>query len=295
MPQDAPLAVAAVPAIAPIMRLLFLGDLVGRGGRTAAIGALPRLREALGLDFVAVNAENAASGFGLTPQIADELFAAGADVVTLGDHAFDQKEMLSHIEREPRILRPLNLAKGAPGRGAGVYEARGGRRVAVAVALGRVFMSKPYDDPFSALDAALKTAPMPGRADAAIVEIHAEATSEKMAVGHWCDGRASLVVGTHTHVPTADAQILGRGTAYLTDAGMCGDYDSVIGMEKTEPMKRFVTGMGQGRFEPAMGAATVAGVIVETDDRTGLAIRVEQIREGGRIGARPPAGSNEAE
>jgi hypothetical protein len=266
------------------MRILFLGDLVGRAGRSAAIGAIPRLREERRLDFVVVNAENAASGYGLTLKIAEELFAAGADAVTLGDHAFDQKEMLSAIEGEPRILRPLNFAKAAPGRGARVFEAMRGRRVLVAVALGRVFMNRPFDDPFSALDAVLKSHPLGASCDAAVVEIHAEATSEKMAVGHWCDGRASLVVGSHTHVPTADAMILSRGTAYQTDAGMCGDYDSVIGMDKEEPLKRFVSGMGAGRFEPALGEATVSGVLVETDDRTGRATRVESLRLGGRIG-----------
>lgn len=262
------------------MKLLFLGDLVGRAGRSAVIEALPGLRADLGLDFIAVNAENAASGFGLTGAIADELFAAGADVVTLGDHAFDQKDILGYIEREPRLLRPLNFAKGAPGRGAGLFDATRGRKVFVAVALGRVFMSRNYDDPFSALDAALKTG---AAANARLVEIHAEATSEKMGVGHWCDGRASLVVGTHTHVPTADAMILPKGTAYQTDAGMCGDYHSVIGMDKDEPMRRFVTGMPSGRFEPALGPATICGTLVETDDRTGLARSVRALRTGGRL------------
>ena len=269
------------------MRLLFLGDLVGRAGRTAAIAALPRLRVEGRLDFIAVNAENAASGFGLTAAIADEIFAAGADVITLGDHAFDQKEMLSHIEREPRILRPLNYARGAPGRGAALFDATRGRKVFVAVALGRVFMNRPFDDPFSALDAALKTAPLGGVAQASIVEMHAEATSEKMAMGHWCDGRTSLVVGTHTHVPTADAMILPRGTAYQTDAGMCGDYDSVIGMDKVEPLKRFITGMGIARFEPALGEPTICGTLVETDDRTGLATKITPIRLDGKLKSAP--------
>jgi hypothetical protein len=269
------------------MRLLFLGDLVGRAGRNAAIKALPQLREDWQLDFVVVNAENAASGFGLTAAIADQLFAAGADVVTLGDHAFDQREMLTHIEREPRILRPLNFAKAAPGRGSGLFEATRGRKVFVAVALGRVFMNRPFDDPFSALDTALKAAPLGATAAASVVEIHAEATSEKMGIGHWCDGRASLVVGSHTHVPTADAMILAKGTAYQTDAGMCGDYDSVIGMDKLEPLKRFVSGMATARFEPALGEATLCGTFVETDDSTGLARRVAQVRLGGRLDQTP--------
>jgi metallophosphoesterase (TIGR00282 family) len=265
------------------MRLLYLGDVVGRSGRDAVAEHLPQLRARLRLDFVAINAENAAGGFGCTARIAEEMFAAGADVVTLGDHAFDQKDMLQALEREPRILRPLNIARAAPGAGVRVFSATRGRKVAVAVALGRVFMSKPYDDPFSALDAALKTAPLGGGVDAAIVEIHAEATSEKMAMGWWLDGRASLVVGAHTHVPTADAMILPKGTAYQTDAGMCGDYLSVIGMDRKEPLRRFVTGMSGERFEPSSGAATLAGVFVETDDATGRARSVAPIRVGGAL------------
>jgi metallophosphoesterase (TIGR00282 family) len=270
------------------LRLLFLGDLVGRSGRTAVIEALPRLRADWKLDFVVVNGENSASGFGINPKIASELFEAGADVVTLGDHAFDQKEILGHIGGEPRLLRPLNFAPAAPGRGHGVFTATRGRKVLVAVALGRVFMNRPFDDPFSALDAALRTAPLGGAVQAAIIEIHAEATSEKMAIGHWCDGRASLVVGSHTHVPTADAMILNRGTAYQSDAGMCGDYDSVIGMDKGEPLKRFVTGMGSERFQPSMGEVTICGTLVETDDATGLARTVSPVRLGGRLAASAP-------
>jgi hypothetical protein len=211
-------------------------------------------------------------------------------VLTLGDHAFDQKEMIAHIDREPRIVRPLNIARPAPGAGVRVFEAPRGRRVAVAVALGRVFMKQPYDDPFSALDGALRPVALTAAADAVIVELHAEATSEKMALGHWLDGRASLIVGAHTHVPTADTQILRRGSAYQTDAGMCGDYDSVIGMDKAEPLRRFVTGMPGERFSPALGAATLSGVFVETDDGTGLARRVAPLRLGGRLAECLPDG-----
>lgn len=269
------------------MKLLFLGDIVGRAGREAVVARLPDLRQEWKLDFVVINAENSASGFGMTGKIAEELFAAGADVLTLGDHAFDQKDMLTYIESEPRVLRPLNFAKQAPGRGAGIFEATRGRKVFVTVALGRVFMNRPFDDPFSALDGALKLAPL-GSVQASIVEIHAEATSEKMGVGHWCDGRTSLVVGSHTHVPTADTMILPKGTAYQSDAGMCGDYNSVIGMEKTEPLKRFITGMGSGRFEPALGDATLAGVLVVTDDQTGRAVSADPVRIGGRLAPAAP-------
>ena len=270
------------------MRILFLGDVMGRAGRTAVAERLPGLRAEWRLDFVVVNGENASGGMGLTGAHAKAILDAGADCITLGDHAFDQKDMLQFIETEPRVLRPLNFARGAPGRGVRLYEAAGGRRVAVAQVLGQVFMKRPFDDPFSAIEGALRAYPPGGQAQAVVVDMHAEATSEKMAMGHWCDGRASLVVGTHTHVPTADAQILEKGCAYLTDAGMCGDYDSVIGMEKLEPLRRFVTGMPKGRFEPAPGPATLAGVYVETDDRTARALRVAPVRVGGRLAeARP--------
>lgn len=270
------------------MRLLFLGDVVGRSGRRAVTERLPALRTDWSLDFVIVNGENSAGGFGMTVKIAQSLFEAGADVITLGDHAFDQKEMLAHVDKDQRILRPMNYACSAPGRGWGIYEASRGRKVLVAVALGRVFMSRNYDNPFSPLDDVLRRAPLGAGVQAAVVEIHAEATSEKMGIGHFCDGRASLVVGTHTHVPTSDTMILTKGTAYQSDAGMCGDYDSVIGMDKAEPLKRFVTGMGTERFEPAGGEATLAGVLVETDDRSGLARSVSPVRVGGRLeGAAP--------
>ena len=265
------------------MKLLFLGDVMGRSGRAAVAARLPKLRADWGLDFVVVNGENATSGMGLSGEHAKALLEAGADCVTLGDHAFDQKDMLQAIEREPRVLRPMNFAKTAPGKGFRVFEATGGRKVLVAQVLGQVFMKRAFDDPFSALDAVLRAHPPGGLVQAAIIDIHCEATSEKMAVGHFCDGRASLVVGTHTHVPTADAQVLPKGTAYLTDAGMCGDYDSVIGMDKAEPLRRFVTGMGRDRFTPALGEATLSGIYVETDDRTGLARRAVPVRLGGRL------------
>ncbi len=265
------------------MKLLYLGDVMGRAGRSAIRDRLPALRERLKLDFVVVNGENATSGAGLSPDHAKAILDAGADVVTLGDHAFDQKDMLTHIEREPRIIRPLNYSKAAPGKGARVFEATNGRKVLVAQVLGQVFMKRPFDDPFSAVDAVLRAHPLGGMVQASILDMHCEATSEKMGMGHFCDGRVSVVVGSHTHVPTADAMILPAGTAYQTDAGMCGDYNSVIGMEKDEPMRRFVTGMGKGRFQPAMGEATLSGLYVETDDRTGKATRVEMLREGGRL------------
>ncbi len=270
------------------MKILFLGDVMGRAGRKAVVEGLPKLRADWKLDFVVINGENASSGMGLTGTHAKALLAAGADVLTLGDHAFDQKDMLQFIETEPRVLRPLNYAKDAPGKGAGLFTAARGQKVLVTQALGQVFMKRPFDDPFSALDATLRKHPLGGLANAILVDIHCEATSEKMGIGHFCDGRASVVVGTHTHIPTGDAQILPGGTAYQTDAGMCGDYNSVIGMDKTEPLRRFVTGMPKARFTPALGAATLSGLYVETDDRTGKATRVEMVRQGGRLAQAGP-------
>jgi len=270
------------------MRILFLGDVMGRSGRTAITTHLPTLRTDWRLDFVVVNAENTSNGTGLTAAHAKLILDAGADVITLGDHAFDQKDMMSFISQEPRILRPINYAKAAPGQGARVYEDVRGRKVLVAQVLGQVFMKRPFDDPFSAIDGVLKSHPMGGQVQASLVDVHAEATSEKMAMGHWCDGRASILVGTHTHVPTADAMILPGGTAYQTDAGMCGDYNSVIGMEKDEPLRRFITGMPKDRFTPAKEEATLAGLFVETDDRSGKALSIAQVRHGGRLQSAAP-------
>ena len=271
------------------MRLAFFGDVVGKSGRDGISDHLPGLRRDLKLDFVVVNAENAAGGFGVTENSARQLFDAGADCLTLGNHSWDQREALTYIVREPRLLRPANYPHlmDAPGRGADVFVLPDGRRVLVISVLGRVHMD-PMDDPFSAVERELNTAPLGVVADAVIVDVHAEATSEKMAMGHFCDGRASLVVGTHTHVPTADCQILTGGTAYQTDAGGCCDYDSVIGNDKEEPLRRFTTRLSGGRYAPASNPTTVCGVYVETDDRTGLATRVEPIRVGGRLSPNIP-------
>ncbi len=262
---------------------------MGRSGRSGIIERLPQLRADWGLDFVVVNAENASNGAGLTAKHAKLLLDAGADVLTLGDHAFDQKDMMQFCEAEPRIIRPLNFSKAAPGKGARVFEASRGRKVLVAQVLGQVFMKRAFDDPFSAVETVLKAHPLGGTVNASLIDVHCEATSEKMAMGHYCDGRASVVVGTHTHVPTADAMILPAGTAFQTDAGMCGDYNSVIGMQKEEPLRRFITGMPKSRFEPAAGEATLSGLYVETDDRTGKATRVEQVRQGGRLSQQGPS------
>jgi metallophosphoesterase (TIGR00282 family) len=264
------------------MRILFIGDVLGRSGRTAVLTRLPGLIRDWRLDFVVVNGENAAGGFGITEAIYQELVDTGVDAITLGNHAWDQREALVFIERAPRLVRPINYPPGSPGRGAALIEARNDARVLVVNAMGRIFMD-PLDDPFAAIERELSACALKGMADAIIIDIHCEASSEKQAMGHLCDGRASLVVGTHTHVPTADHQILPGGTAYLTDVGMSGDYNSIIGMSKEEPMNRFVRRIPSGRFEPSLGEATLCAVAVETDDATGLARRIGAVRLGGRL------------
>jgi metallophosphoesterase (TIGR00282 family) len=261
------------------MRLLFLGDIVGRPGRNAVTERLPGLRERWRLDCVVINGENAAGGFGITEAICDEILAAGADAITLGNHSWDQREALVFIERQPRLLRPANYPPGTPGRGANLIDTHSGKRVLVINVMGRLFMDA-LDDPFAVADREIETCPLGQVADAIVVDVHAEATSEKQALGHHLDGRASLVVGTHTHTPTSDHRILGGGTAYLSDAGMCGDYDSVLGMQKEESIRRFLQKTPGPRMEPGQGEGTLCGVAVETDDRTGLARGAHAVRLG---------------
>ena len=269
------------------MRILFLGDLVGRSGRGAVIEALPKLRERYRLDFVVVNGENAAGGFGISEAILIELLDAGADVVTTGNHVFDQREALVFIERHDRLLRPINFPQGTPGKGVGLFKAKTGADVLVINAMGRVFMAD-LDDPFRAVERELEACGLKIGADAILIDFHAEATSEKEAMGHFVDGRASGVIGTHTHVPTADEQILRSGTAYISDAGMCGDFDSVLGMDKEEPLSRFLTKIPTGRFAPALGEATLCGVGIDVDDATGLARAIAPLRLGGRLSQTEP-------
>ncbi|MCQ8784215.1 TIGR00282 family metallophosphoesterase [Mangrovibrevibacter kandeliae] len=271
------------------MRFLFLGDMVGRSGRTAVADRLPGLIADFRLDFVVVNGENAAGGFGVTEEILQDTLKAGADVVTTGNHVWDQREALEFAPRQERFLRPLNFPPGTPGRGSGLFEARNGARVLVANIMGRVFMSPDLDDPFRCAGDLVAACPLGEQADATILDFHAEATSEKQSMGHFLDGRVSLVVGTHTHVPTADHQILVGGTAFQSDAGMCGDYDSSLGMEKEEPLNRFLTKVSRGRFEPAQGEATICGLAVEISDRTGLAEKVAPLRLGPRLAEAIPA------
>ncbi len=262
------------------MNILFLGDLIGKPGRDVVGERLARLRAQLKLDLVIANGENAAGGFGITRSIAEELFAAGVDVISTGNHWADQKEILGYIETEDRILRPANYPKGTPGRGANLYQTPAGSVLVINV-MGRVFMDA-LDDPFAAVERELSACPLAEGADAIVVDVHAEATSEKMAMGHFCDGRASLVVGSHQHVPTGDAQILPGGTAFQCDAGACADYDSVIGMDKAEPLQRFTRKISSQRFAPATGPATLCGVFVQTGGE-GLAVRIDPVRQGGRL------------
>ncbi len=268
------------------MRLLFIGDVIGRAGRAAIAEHVPRLRHQFALDFVVANGENAAGGFGVTEAIAREFLDAGVDCVTLGNHAFDQREALVFIERAPHVLRPINYPPGTPGRGSWLYETAGGERVLVISVMGRVFMDA-LDDPFAAAEKELAACPLGVGCDAIVLDIHAEASSEKQALAHFCDGRVSLAIGTHTHVPTADWRILPHGTAFQSDAGMTGDYDSVIGMDKEEPIRRFTRKTPGSRFEPAGGPATLCGLFVETGG-DGLAQRVAPVRIGGVLGQALP-------
>ncbi len=260
------------------MRILFLGDVVGRSAREAVIKEIPEIRRNFSIDFVIVNGENAAGGFGITEKICEDFFSSGIDCITTGNHVWDQKELFDYIKNENRLLRPINYPEETPGKGFEIFPNQLGRVLVVNV-MGRLFMES-LDDPFNAIEKVLDENPLGITCDAIVIDIHAETTSEKTAMGHFCDGRVSLVVGTHTHIPTADYQILPYGTAYQTDAGMCGDYDSVIGMEKTEPIRRFVEKTPGGRFNPAQGSPTLCGVIIETSP-DGLSETIEPFRLGG--------------
>lgn len=265
------------------MRLLFLGDMVGKTGREAVFEQLPKLIKTLKTDFVIINGENAASGFGITEKIFLATLDAGADVVTSGNHAFDNKDALGFAPRQERFLRPANFPAGTPGKGANIYEAKSGARVMVANLMGQVFMHPELDSPFIMAEQLFDGVELGKDADVIFVDFHAEATSEKQCFGHFVDGKVTAVIGTHTHIPTADAQILNGGTAYCSDAGMCGDYDSSLGMQVNEPLHRFLHKTSSGRFEPAEGEATLCGVGIEIDDKTGLATHIAPLRLGPRL------------
>jgi hypothetical protein len=264
------------------MRILFIGDVVGRSGRAVVLERLPGLVADWKLDLVVVNGENAAGGFGITEAIYNDLVDAGADAITLGNHAWDQREALVFIERAPRLIRPINYPPGTPGRGSAMIDAKNGAHALVINAMGRIFLD-PLDDPFAAIERELSACPLKSGADAIVIDMHAEVTSEKQSMGYFADGRSSVVVGTHTHAPTADHRILPAGTAFVSDVGMTGDYESVIGMAREEPLGRFLRRIPQAKFEPATGPATLCALAVETDDATGLARRVGAVRLGGRL------------
>lgn len=261
------------------MRILFGGDVVGRSGRDVVTQKIPLLRQHLQLDMVIINAENMAGGFGLTGAACDTLFQHGVDVITSGNHMWDEKEIIPYIGRTPNLIRPANYPLGAPGQGSVVWS-KNGKRVLVINVMGRLFMDT-LDDPFQILETCLAEHTLGKTVDAIIVDVHAEATSEKMAMAWMLDGRVSLVVGTHTHIPTADARILNEGTAYQTDAGMCGDYQSIVGMQIEAPLFRFRNKRPYiERMKAANGPATFCGTLVETDDATGKALSITPVRIG---------------
>ncbi|HVY12709.1 MAG TPA: TIGR00282 family metallophosphoesterase [Alphaproteobacteria bacterium] len=264
------------------MKILFLGDIMGRSGREAVARHLPALKERFAPDFIVANAENAAAGYGLTRRLADEVLNLGIDVLTNGNHVWDQKEFLSTIGGDARLLRPCNFPKDTPGLGHQLYTSKAGKRLLVINAMTRLFMDA-LDDPFAAIDAILAQHQLGKTADAIFVDIHGEASSEKQALGVHLDGRVTAVIGTHTHVPTADARVMPGGTAYQTDAGMCGDYDSVIGMKKDQSVFRFLRKYTFERLTPADGEGTVCGAVVETAE-SGLATGIVAVRVGGILG-----------
>ena len=258
------------------MKILYCGDVVGRPGREAVIKNVPILREEHKIDMVVVNAENAAHGFGLTPSICKDLFSIGVDGITTGNHVFDQREIVTFLDSDKRIIRPLNYPSGTIGRGSMILETKEGKKLLVAQVMGRVFM-EALDCPVQALEKVLDSATLGVNVNAILVDIHAEATSEKISFAHYFDGKVSAVFGTHTHVPTADESILKKGTAYLSDVGMCGDYDSVLGFEEETPIARLKRQYPSERLVPSKGKGTFCAVLVETDDKTGLALNVERI------------------
>lgn len=265
------------------MRVLFLGDIVGRSARNAVIEKLPDIRAELKLDAIIINCENAAGGFGVTPAICDDLFAAGADVLTTGNHVWDKAEISPYIQKQPRLLRPANMAREFPGNGAVIHELASGKRLGVINVMCNLFMAE-NGNMFEALDKEIEAMRLGHEADFILVDVHGEATSEKVATGFYCDGKVSCVVGTHTHIPTADHRVLPQGTAFQTDAGMCGDYISVIGMDPDIAISRF-TGRKSGRLSVASGEPTLSGLLVETDEATGLALSAEPYRSGGVLAA----------
>jgi len=257
------------------VKIIFIGDIVGKSGREALANNISIIKDKYNPDAIIVNAENAASGYGLSKKIALELFALGADVITLGNHAWDQREMLSYIEEQPKIIRAINYPKGVPGKGDYKLTLNDGRTLIVMQVMLRLFIGISLDDPFYFIKERLKSEFLGTTCNAILVDLHGEATSEKNAFGHYIDGKVTAVLGTHTHIPTADERILDHGTAYQTDVGMSGDYNSVIGMDKENPIHSFTKGYrSNGRFTTANGIGKVCGTYIESDDKTGLAIKI---------------------
>ena len=259
------------------MNILILGDIVGPSGREALITKLPNLIKKKKIDFVIVNGENAADpGVGITKKNTEEFFEAGTDVITTGNHVWDQKETTEFITSEKRLLRPENLTKGSPGSGIGIFKSKNNKKVAVINLMGNIFMKK-CDNVFDAAKKFIETVKLKRDVDFIVVDLHGEITSEKMAMGYLFDGNATVIVGTHTHVPTSDHRIMEKGTAYQTDIGMCGDYNSVIGMNRDNSLKKFLNDSSASKHYPALGQATISGLMVQADDETGLAKKVEPI------------------
>ena len=258
------------------MKIIYCGDIVGRPGREAVLSNIPYLQKTYGFDALIVNADNAAHGFGTTPGICRDLLAAGVTAIVTGDHVWNQREIIPFLDECKQIVRPLNYLDNLPGQGARLIELANGKTILVVEVVGRLFM-EAVDCPVQAMDKLLKTYSLGRNADAIFVDIHAEATAEKISFGHYLDGRVSAVIGSHTHVPTSDTMILPHGTAYQTDAGMCGDYSGVIGFEKEEPVARLVRRFTGGRLIPCKGQGTLWATFIETDERSGLAVRIEQI------------------
>ena len=258
------------------MKIVFIGDIVGKEAKQTVLKIIPDIRSKYLPDAIIVNAENAAAGYGLSKKIAMQLIEAGVDAITLGNHAWDQKEMLSFIEECPKIVRALNYPSGVPGRGFYELQLDDGRKIIIMQIMLRLFMGLSLDDPFSITKNFLQKVKLGSTCNAIIVDMHGETTSEKNAYGHYFDGKVSAILGTHTHIPTADAKILELGTAYQTDVGMTGVYNSVIGMDKENPIHGFTKGYrSEGRFFPAEGEVTVCGAYIETDDKTGLSLKIE--------------------
>ncbi len=265
------------------MKILFCGDIVGRTGRKAIEKYVPKLKSELNLDLVITNVDNASGGFGINQNTCDELIKIGVDVMTGGDHIWDQKDTIGFINNQSNLLRPLNFPKHTPGKGTVIFTTKNGKRILIIHLLGQVFIKNNLNCPFEMVEELLKNYQIGKNIDAIIVDMHAEATSEKMAMGKFLDGKVSAVVGSHTHIPTNDFHIMKQGTAYQTDTGMCGDYNSIIGMQEGVPLKSFLTKRRVGKMEPATGEATFCATLIETDDKTGLAKKIEAIKLDGTL------------